>query len=237
MKKSLLLFLFQILLFGSAWSQDQSLSLIEVDGKSEVKVIPDEALILVSLTEKGMKTSEVTNGLNKKSKMVSDALKDSGVADYQFTADNYYVNINRIYTKGTAKDSGYVASQSLKIVVKDTENDLLKVVETLHQVTDMTFQLQFRISEEKRKEYEEELLKMALENAKYKAGIIASTMDIGQYQIHKVVYTSGESFQPVMYRSESMMMKSADDRTAPTFNPEEQTISDKVRVVFSFSPK
>ncbi|MEX2569639.1 MAG: SIMPL domain-containing protein, partial [Cyclobacteriaceae bacterium] len=181
--------------------------------------------------------SEVTNGLNKKSKMVSDALKDSGVEDYQFTADNYYVNINRIYTKGSAKDSGYVASQSLKILVKDTEKDLLKIVETLHQTTNMTFQLQFRISEEKRKVYEEDLLKMALENAKLKAGIIAETMDITQYKIHKVDYTSGESFQPVMYRSEAMMMKSAEDRTAPTFNPEEQAISDNVRVVFSFSHK
>ncbi|MEX2565988.1 MAG: SIMPL domain-containing protein, partial [Cyclobacteriaceae bacterium] len=74
MKNFLLLSLSLILFINTARSQDQPISLIEVEGKSERKVIPDEALILVSLTEKGLKTSEVTNGLNKKSKMVSDAL-------------------------------------------------------------------------------------------------------------------------------------------------------------------
>jgi uncharacterized protein len=55
-------------------------------------------------------------------------------------------------------------------------------------------------------------------------------------KIHRIVYTSGQSFQPVMYRAEARMMKSADDRTGPTFNPDEQTISDRINVSFSFMP-
>lgn len=235
MKNSLLIVM--VLLFGafSAAAQDKSMPTIEVEGQSELKVMPDEALIQVNLTEKAMKTAEVTDALNKKSKAVSDALKKSGVDNYTFTADNYYVNINRIYTKGSAKDSGYVASQTLNIVVHDTEKDLVRIVETLHQATDMAFQLNFRISEAKRKSYEKELLELALKDARNKAEIIASTMGIQDIKVHKVDYTSGQSFQPVMYRAEAMMMKTADDRTEPTFNPEEQTISDRLKVVFSFA--
>lgn len=233
--KNLLILGFGLLLFvHSAHAQQQEKSQITVEGSSELKILPDEAVVSINLTEKAMSTSEVTNALNKKSKAVSDALKKSGVEGYTFTADNYYVNINRIYTKGTAKDSGYVATQQLRVVVKDTEKDLIKIVEQVQQATDMGFQLQFRISEEKKKSYGEELLRLALQDAKRKAEVIADALDLSGLKVHQVDYAGRQSFQPVMYRAEAMMMKASDDRVAPTLNPDEQTISDSVRVTFRF---
>jgi len=207
---------------------------ILVEGKSELKALPDEAVLLLTLTETAMTTSDVTNALNKKSKAVSDALKKSGAKDYTFTADNYYVNVNRIYTKGTSKDSGYVASQQLRVVVTDTGDHLVKAMEAVQQAVDFSFQLQFRVSEDKRKGYETELLKLALEDAKRQAQVIAETMGITEFRVHQVDYTSGTTFPPVLYRAEAMMMKMADDRVGPTLQAEEQTISDNVRVTFRF---
>lgn len=207
---------------------------ILVEGKSELKASPDEAVLLLSLAETAMTTSEVTNALNRKSKAVSDALKKSGVKGYTFTADNYFVNVNRIYTRGTAKDSGYVASQQLRVVVSDTGVDLVKAMEAVQQAVDLGFQLQFRLSEVKRKGYETELLKLALEDAKRQAKVIAETMGITEFRVHQVDYTSGTTFPPVMYRAEAMMMKASDDRVGPTVQAEDQTISDSVRVTFRF---
>jgi len=232
MKKYILLPVFILLLTVSVNAQEKPR--ITVEGVSEMKIMPDEALLTISLSEKALTTAEVTNALNKKSKAVSDALKNSGVTGYTFTADNYYVSINRIYTKGSAKDSGYVASQNLRVVVKKTEEDLIKVVETVQQAADMGFQLEFRVSEEKQKSSQEDLLKAALADARKKANIIAGSFELGEIKPFHIDYTSGYSFQPVMYRAEAMMMKSADSRTAPTFNPEEQTISDRVKVIFTF---
>jgi uncharacterized protein len=207
---------------------------IEVEGTSEMKITPDEALISISLSEKALNTASVTNALNKKTKSVEDALKKSGVSDYTFVADNYFVGINTVYAKGSAKDSGYVASQILRITVKNTERDLVKIVETVQQAADMGFQLTFRISEEKQKHYQEDLLKNALADARAKASIIAATMELGAIRPFHIDYTSNQSYQPLTYRSEAMMMKVADARTEPTFSPEEQTISDRVKVVFIF---
>lgn len=232
MKKYILLPAFILFLTLSANAQEKPR--ITVEGISEMKIMPDEALITISLSEKALTTTAVTNELNKKSKAVADALKKSGVTDYTFTADNYYVNINRIYTKGSAKDSGYVASQNLKVVVKNTEKDLIKIVETVQQAADMGFQLAFRISEEKQKSYQEDLLKDALTDARKKASIIASSFELGDLKPFHIDYSSSQPFQPVMYRAEAMMMKSADARTEPTLNPEEQTISDRVKVIFTF---
>jgi uncharacterized protein YggE len=232
MKKYFLLPVFILFLLSSAIAQEKPR--ITVEGISEMKIMPDEALITISLSEKALTTAAVTNELNKKSKAVADALKKSGVSDYTFTADNYYVNINRIYTKGSAKDSGYVASQNLKVVVKNTEKDLIKIVETVQQAADMGFQLAFRVSEEKQKSYQEDLLKAALSDAQKKASIIASSLELGELTPFHIDYSSSQPFQPVMYRAEAMMMKSADARTEPTFNPEEQTVSDRVKVIFTF---
>jgi uncharacterized protein YggE len=205
-----------------------------VEGKSELKALPDEAVLLLTLTETAMTTSEVTSALNRKSKTVSDALKKSGAKSYTFTADNYYVNVNRVYTKGTAKDSGYVASQQLRVVVSDTGTDLVKAMDAVQEAANLSFQLQFRVSETKRKGYEEELLKLALEDAKRQAHVIAETMGITEFRVHQVDYTAGTTFPPIMYRAEAMMMKAADDRVGPTLQVEEQTISDRVKVTFTF---
>jgi uncharacterized protein len=210
----------------------QSPTTITVEGKSELQVMPDEALIRVELSAKALKTSEATQALNDKTKAVEASLKKTGSDKYSFKAANYYVNVNRIYTRGSAKDSGYVAAQTLEITVMDTAEELVKIVEALHQSTDMGFQLTFRLSREKTRDYQEELLKKALEDAQRKARLIAETMGLGQTKVHQVDYGSDRSFQPVPYRMEAMMLKDSEDRTAPTLVPEEQTISDQVKVVF-----
>ena len=156
----------------------QETAKISVDGKSEIKALPDEALIRVSLTTKAMKTAEATEGLNKKAAAVTTALKKSGVENYELKADNYFVNINRVYTKGTSKDSGYVASQTLRVLVKDTGEDLVKVIEALHNNVDMGFQLEFQLSDNKKKEYETELLQLAISDAKNKAELIANSQNV-----------------------------------------------------------
>lgn len=214
----------------------QEATKISVEGNSEIKILPDEALINVSLKEKALKTALATEGLNQKAAEVTKALKKSGVKNYELKADNYFVNVNRIYTKGTSKDSGYVASQNLKILVKDTEQDLVKIMEALHDNIDMGFQLSFQLSDSKRKEYQEELLRRALLDAKSKAMSIANTLELGNIAVHQVIYGQGENtFQPKVYRNEAMMVSADNQRTAPTIQPDEQTLSDQVKVIFTFT--
>tara|TARA_R110002153_G_scaffold176126_2_gene329371 strand:- start:94 stop:774 length:681 start_codon:yes stop_codon:yes gene_type:complete len=218
------------------FSYAQETTKISVEGNSELKILPDEALINVSLKEKALKTAEATEGLNQKAAEVTKALKKSGVENYELKADNYYINVNRVYTKGTSKDSGYVASQNLKILVKNTEEDLVKIMEALHANIDMGFQLSFQLSDSKRKEYQDELLQMALLDAKSKAMTIANTLDLGAITVQEVIYGSGGNiYQPKVYRNEAMMVSADNQRTAPTIQPDEQTLSDQIKVVFTFS--
>lgn len=231
MKKLLVLPL--MLLALSAFSQQ--IPLIEVEGNSEIGILPDEALIMVNLTQKAMKVADATNGLNRKTKQIQDALKKTGVTGYEFTVDNYYVNVNRVYTKGTSRDSGYVAYQNIKIKVKSVGKDLTSITETLHKTADMGFQVQFVLSDALRKSTESKLLEMALLNAREKADVIARTMNISSYKIHRISHTSsGNSFVPVMRQAKMEMMAMADMEPEPILVPEEQKLSDRVTVSFVF---
>lgn len=209
---------------------------IEVEGKSEIRIMPDEALILLSLNEKAMKVADATNALNKKTKSIEDALKKSGVKDYEFFVDNYYVGVNRVYGRNSSKDSGYVASQTLRVRVKSIEKDLVKITETLHQSADMGFNVQFSVSDRLRKESEKELIELAVADARSKAEIIANSLGIADIKVHRVSYgNTQKDFFPMARESKMMMaMDVAEERTEATFRPEERKLNDSVTVSFSF---
>ncbi len=234
MKNLFFLLPFCLLAFASL-AQAPIIQLIEVEGTSEISIIPDEAILHVSLAEKGMTVAEVTNALNKKTKSIQDALKNSGVTEYEFNVDNYYVNVNRIYSRGSARDSGYVASQNVKVTVKNLDKDLVRIVETLHTTADMGFNVQFGISEPKKESYEQQLLELAIDDAKRKAEVISNRLGISDIRVFRVNYgAESNSYQPMMMRQEAMMVKAMDSREEPVFSPEEQKLNDRVKVSFSF---
>jgi uncharacterized protein len=234
MKKLLITALF--LLSAVTVFAQENIPLIEVEGTSEISIMPDEAIIHLSLMEKAMKVADVTNALNKKQnpKSIEDALKKTKVKDYDFTVDNYYVSVNRVYTKGTSRDSGYVASQTIKVRVRNIDKDLVKITESLHQTADMGFNIQFNISDNVRKSSEQKLLELAIADARSKADIIAKSLGIQNIQVHRVNYTSGgNNLYPVMRQAKTMMAMD-ESRQEPTFSPEEQKLTDKVLVSFTF---
>ncbi|MFD2203485.1 SIMPL domain-containing protein [Shivajiella indica] len=233
MKKSAL---FLTSLFISVSMMAQQIPIIEVEGKSEISIMPDEADIQLSLVEKALKVSDATNALNKKTKSIEDALIKTGIKNYDFFVDNYYVYVNRVYTKGTSKDSGYVASQNVRIVVKNIEKDLVKITETLHQTANMGFNVQLTVSDNLKKSSEKLLLELAIADAKNKAEIIANSLGIEKIKVHRVNYNAQtDNFYPVMREAKMMMASSAMDVSEePIFRPEERKLNDKVIVVFTF---
>lgn len=232
--KKLHYFLPLFLLAFTAFAQKE-IPLIEVEGVSEVSVMPDEAVIQINLVEKALKVADATNGLNKKNKSIEDALKKTKVKDYVFTVDNYFVNVNRIWTNNSSKDSGYVASQNIKIKLKNTGDNLVKITETLHQTADMGFQVQFVVSDELRKSTEKQLLELALADAKSKAETIAKAMGIQTIKVFQISYGAPANNYPVVLRGAAKMEVAAMDAyESPVFNPDVQKISDRVRVAYTF---
>ncbi|QDH79481.1 DUF541 domain-containing protein [Echinicola soli] len=209
---------------------------IAVTGKSEIAIKPDEAVINVRLENKAMKASEASAMLNKKMSIIENQLKKSKAKDYELNTSNYNVTVNRVYTKGTSKDSGYVASQNIKITLPNPQDDLVKVVELLNENEEIMFDVNFSISEKMTKAYEEQLLEKALQDAREKANLIAKTMSLTGLSVASINYTSNTPItMPQPSQVQYMRMdKSMASEAAPSFSPDEQKLTDEVQVIFSF---
>ncbi|WP_215223005.1 SIMPL domain-containing protein [Echinicola shivajiensis] len=237
MKKVLLIL--TILLTGFSVSQAQIVNnpnTIQVTGKSEISIKPDQAIISISVEKIAMAASEAAAALNKKTSEIEKLVNSSRLSDFEFSTSQYRINQNRIYRQGSSKDSGYVATQNIKIELSSPDKDLVSLVDRLNKSEEIMFHVSFTVSEEMQKKYEKELLTTALADAKEKANLIANTLDIKDVKVFKVDYSSQQSFPPRPVQMEYMKAQiRGADAAPPTFSPEEQKLTDEVLVIFSFT--
>jgi len=212
----------------------QQVNTIEVEGQSEIKIKPDQASIAVQVQHRAMKASDASQGLNKKTQEITDLIKKSKLTSYDLTTDNYQVNINRVYRKNTMTDSGYIASQTINIKIHDLENDLIKAVDALGQAPDVQFSMNFLVSDKLKRTIRNELLTMALEDAKDKAHTILNVMDLEDLKVSKIEYKTQQDFGFPMHRAMAEYNMDAGAKAMPILLPDEQKISDRVIVTFEF---
>jgi len=232
--KNYLTLLLALLLTVPVFAQDNlTVPLIEVEGFSQKKVAPDEAAFQINLEEKAMKVTDAVTVLNKKTQLLSDALKKAKIKDFKLIADNYSVDVNRVYRSGESRDSGYVARQTLRITTNSKNEDLQKIVESIQGAGDMSFNLNFQISEATQKSLEDELLTAALKNAESRALLIAQTLNIKSIRVHRVSLESQPIVRP--YAKMEMMRTSADAAPAPPMiNPDDQSLEKRVYVKYTY---
>lgn len=230
MKRFLILFLAFAIAAPLFAQQVQQFPLIEVEGYAERKVAPDEAVFSISLEEKAMKVNDAVNVLNKKTQNLADALKKGKIKDYKLVADNYSVDVNRIYRSGTARDSGYVARQGLRIVTSATNEDLQKIVDAIQGAGDMSYNLNFGISEATRKSLENTLLTEALKDAESRAMLIGSTLNLKGLRVFNVTMEPNYRPQPMYMNAKVAMAESAD----MLIQTDEQALTKRVYVKYTY---
>ena len=230
MKRFLILFLAFAIAASLFAQQVQQFPLIEVEGYAERKVAPDEAVFSISLEEKAMKVNDAVNVLNKKTQNLADALKKGKIKDYKLVADNYSVDVNRIYRSETARDSGYVARQGLRIVTSATNEDLQKIVDAIQGAGDMSYNLNFGISEATRKSLENTLLTEALKDAESRAMLIGSTLNLKGLRVFNVTMEPNYRPQPMYMNAKVAMAESAD----MLIQTDEQALTKRVYVKYTY---
>ena len=210
--------------------QVQQVPIIEVEGYAERKMAPDEAVYLIQLEEKTLTVNDAVNTLNKKAQRLADELKKARIKDYKLIADNYSVDVNRIYRSGTAKDSGYVARQTLRIVTSPTNEDLQKISEAIQKSGDMSYNLHFGVAEATRKSLENTLLTEALKDAEARANLIGSTLNLRGLRVFYVGMEQNFIPQPKAMMNARSMAESAD----MVIQPDDQTISRRVYIKYTY---
>ncbi len=140
------------------------------------------------------------------------------------------MNINRIYRSGYARDSGYIASQNLRIITKSTNEDLQKIVEAIQSAGDMSFNLNFQVSEATQKSLDNTLLVEALKNAESQALLIAQTLNVKSIRVHRVTLEAA----PILYQNKQMLMRAEASDAQVLISPDEQSIQKRVYVKYTY---
>jgi uncharacterized protein len=231
MQRILILFLAFAMATPLFAQQIQQVPLIEVEGYAERKIAADEAVFSINLEEKAFKVPDAVNALNKKTQALSDALKKAKIRDYKLVADNYSVDVNRVYQGGTSRDDGYVARQSLRIVTSVTNEDLQKIVGAIQNSGDMSYNLQFGISELTRKSLENALLADALKDAEARAMLIGSTLSIKGLRVFSVTMEPNYRPQPMYNMNAKVAMAESADTLIQT---DDQTLTKRVYVKYTY---
>lgn len=137
---------------------------ISVTGEGKVKVIPDQASILISLETKGTNAEEVKKENDKKIDAILKFIKKSNIAKENFQTQRVSLNPTYDYEK---KKHNYIATQTIKILLKDLSkyDELMEgiVNEGINRIDNVTFE------SSKEALYQSEARKLAMKDAKFKA--------------------------------------------------------------------
>ncbi|OOG78077.1 SIMPL domain-containing protein [Algoriphagus sp. A40] len=231
MKRILILFLAVAMATPVFAQQIQQIPLIEVEGYAERKIAADEAVFSINLEEKAMKVNDAVNVLNKKTQTLADALKKARIKDYKLVADNYSVDVNRVYQNGTSSDNGYVARQNLRIVTSATNEDLQKIVDAIQTSGDMSYNLHFGISEATQKSLESALLTDALKDAEARAMLIGNTLALRGLRVFSVTMEPNYRPQPMYSMNAKVATQESADMLVET---DDQTLTKRVYVKYTY---
>jgi len=153
---------------------------ISATGNSELSIMPDEAIVRIKVETKE-KTAELAQ--NKNSEIMSDvqsALKRAGLSSDDIETDQYNLYKWQEWDPITRKsvEKGYRLYHTIKITTSDFE----KVGELITVAVDAGANgienVQFDLSEEKKKDVKKEALQQASQNAKEKAQAVADGLGV-----------------------------------------------------------
>jgi uncharacterized protein YggE len=162
---------------------------LEVRGYGRLKAQPDLCILYIELKtiqkEFGTTVSVLTSDYEK----IIKHLEKEGFKKEDIKTSNYGVQGNRIYGRGTFYDSGFVGHQNLSVEFKNTSESLTKITDSFSRSpVKVQFSFSFTISDRKREDFRNELIKRAIQDANQKARLISETSGQQLGKIKKIKY-------------------------------------------------
>jgi len=206
---------------------------ITVNGTGEITVEPDAAYVNLGVLTKGKTADEAQQENARVYEQLNKVLSDFKIDSKDVKTVGFYVYPQYRYEEGKEPTiTGYTATHTIQI----TYRDLVRIGELLDAATkagvNQVNNVQFVT--DKSDEYELEAMKLAMEQARQKAEVLAAAE--GQ-KVKGVLQIAEQGAASVIYNTKNMTGVAYDmaESTAMTsLNPGEIVISTSVTVVYEF---
>ncbi|MDK2913006.1 MAG: uncharacterized protein PWR29_1963 [Methanolobus sp.] len=199
----------------AAYTKD-SVSTIQMTGKSEKMVTPDTAQLSIGVVVQAQNSSEAAARNAAIMSTIIDELKALGLEDREIQTSYVSVYPRYNYYEGKNTIEGYSASNNVQVTT--TKLDLLsQIIDTSAAAgANQIGGVYFTVSEEKQKELREELIDEAVADASSKATALAKSLGVSIAGVQSSSISDGT--QPIVYYDR---MEAAKDTAAGAPTPVE----------------
>lgn len=165
--------------------QTDSKTTLEIKGYGRIKTLPDIGIINIEINTIKDQFGKTINDLNEKTDRVQKQLEKIGFKKESIKTTNFRVQANRIYNQGKSYDSGYVGTQTVVAEFENKKETIAKIINSFTESsTGFQFNFSFGLSDAKREELRNQIIKLAVNDANAIAKLITETSN---RQIDKMI--------------------------------------------------
>nr|WP_319999674.1 SIMPL domain-containing protein [uncultured Draconibacterium sp.] len=214
MKKIILSLAIVFFTLGS-FAQDKQGGLITVEGKSSVKLAPEDISFTVNFSVKDENYKQCAEMSVEKMDKVKKLFIKNGIDEELIKTNSFSIHEVQKYDPELRKSvfDGYEANIPVTIRTKKDYEKNDKIFELIKDNLQSSFSLNFALSEEQMETVKEKLIQLAVEDAKQKATVIAQSAEVDLGKIKSIQY--GE---PRMMGSFNTNMELMRAETMPLMN-------------------
>jgi len=233
MKKitAILLLFVSLTVFGQG--QQPEKPTLSVTGSARVSVKPDLGILNILVSEVKPKMTDAIKALGEKSNHYNELLKKMGFNEKDIKTTSFAVSKNRVYRDNAYIDSGYVASQTIRLEFIYNQQILQKIVgEFSKSEKPIDFSFDFELSEELKQKVQSQIIEIAVKDANEKAAIMTKASKLKLVSITTISYgTWGrDSGMELIERRQkyASAMASSDEMQSFNFTPDDLIFRDTV---------
>ena len=225
------------LVFFTVVSFGQTSKELEVKGFGRLSAQPDLGVLLIELTTIQQEFGSAVSQLNVDFEKVIQHLEKIGFSKEDLKTSNYGVRENTVYRRGTSYDSGFVGHQSIMVEFVNQKEKLATIIDSFtNSPVDAKFNFSFTISPEKREKLRNEIIKIAILDAKQKAKLIAeaSGQQLGKIKEIKYGTFPNENFYGSYFEGANMDMMATEQPSPRSigFDVREIAFKDYVIIIY-----
>lgn len=232
MKYMLSVLMLCVSLLGTAQTNNSTPFLV-VMGNAKTEVTPDIGVLNIRVSTINATMSEATKVLGEKTRYYTGQLTQLGFKEGDVKTTGFSVSKNRIYLPhGGYKDSGYIASQNIRLEFENNRETISRILNKFSEsTTEVDFSFDFKVSDKRRSETQNDLIRLAVKDAQQKAGVMAQAAGVKLVRVHKMQYGT-ERAVPLeeIGREYKFSAMAADNAQAFNLTPDDIVFTDAVTV-------
>ncbi len=230
------------LISTSLFAQFQSENLIRVNGEAQIAVQPDIGILNVELEVIDTSMAATIEKLRHETQEYTNILLSTNFLAENIRTSKFSVRKHSVSRRGTFKDSGYVASQVIRVKFNYSDSIInLILSEIASKAPGLNLNFDFELSEERKAEVQQKIIELAIVDAHKKAEDISTATGIKIKGIREIQY----DYSPRFSSDKSGMIKIyngyqhygnsglfASGRKNFNFRPEDLMFRDNVVIFF-----